>query len=87
MGHDGTKRKRIKTAYRSDLYHIDEWLKRLGRYGDEAYRAELEARSKALVARLWPAIQIVAAALLKRKTLTQAEVRRLMNRARRKAVS
>jgi hypothetical protein len=79
---DGADTYHVKTAYRSDLYHIDEWLKRLGRYGDEAYRAELEARSKFLVARLWPDIQRVAKVLLKKKVLTQSQVCRLMNRAR-----
>jgi hypothetical protein len=65
----------------SDLYNIDARLRMLERDGDAAYRAELEARAKALVARLWPEIKIVAAALLKHKTLSQAQVRRLMNRA------
>jgi hypothetical protein len=94
MGHDGIKRQdlhyddvittyRVKTAYRSGLYHINEWLKRLGRYGDETYRAKLEARSKVLVRELWPDIQRVAKVLLKKKVLTQAQVRRLMIRARR----
>ena len=49
----------------------------------EEFQAKLEARAKALVRELWQEIKIVAAALLKRKTLSCAEVRRLMNRARR----
>jgi hypothetical protein len=49
-----------------------------------AYHAEFTGRAAALVNKLFPEIKIVAAALLKRKSLTQADVRRLMNRARRK---
>jgi hypothetical protein len=73
----------VKIADGSDLFYIDKWLRRLGRYRDDAYRAALEARAAALVKKLWPEIQQVAHALLKHKTLTQAQVRRLMNRARR----
>jgi ATP-dependent Zn protease len=78
MGHRGNE-----PAPGSDLYHIDEWLRCLKREGDDAYRAQLEARAKALVKKLWPDIQRVAKALLKKKVLTQSQVRRLMNRARR----
>jgi hypothetical protein len=49
-----------------------------------AYHAEFTGRAAALVNKLFSEIKIVAAALLKRKSLTQADVRRLMNRARRK---
>jgi hypothetical protein len=37
----------------------------------------------ALVEKLWPEIDAIARALLEHKTLSQAQVRRLMNRARR----
>jgi hypothetical protein len=73
----------VKVAYGTDLYNINGRLKTLGRYGDAAYRVELEARAAALVRELYPAIKVVAAALLKHRTLTQSQVRRLMNRARR----
>ena len=94
MGHDGLVKQElyydvpvityhVKVGCGSDLDNIDAALRALKRHGDTAYRAELEARSKALVKKLFPEIQIVARALLKKKVLTQAEVRRLMNRARR----
>jgi hypothetical protein len=44
----------------------------------------LARRSKALVRELWPEIKIVAAALVERVVLSEAEVRKLMSRARRK---
>jgi hypothetical protein len=44
----------------------------------DARRAVLEARAKDLVRKLFPEIKTVAAALLKHKTLTQAQVRKLM---------
>jgi hypothetical protein len=91
MGHDGLAQDpcyddgpttyHVKVAYGTDLHNINERLKTLGRYGDAAYRAQLEARAKALVARLWPEIELVAGHLLKHKKLTQAQVRRLVNRA------
>jgi hypothetical protein len=91
MGHDGFVRGlyydddqpityHVKTGYGSDLRHIDEWLKYLGRYGDDAYRAALEQRAAALVKKLFPEIKRVARALLEHKTLTQAQVRQLMKR-------
>jgi hypothetical protein len=80
---DGADTYHVKAAYGSDLCHIDKWLRRLGRHGDDVYRSKLEARAKALVREQWPAIRRVAAALLKKKVLSQADVRRLMNRARR----
>jgi hypothetical protein len=68
----------------TDFAQIADRLVSLGRYSDDAaYRAELEARAKALVKKLYPEIKFVAAELLKRRTLTQTQVRRLMNRARR----
>jgi hypothetical protein len=48
-----------------------------------AYHAEFTGRAAVLVKKLFPEIKIVAAQLLKRKVLTQSQVRRLMNRARR----
>jgi hypothetical protein len=72
----------VKTTHGSDLYDVNEWLYELGRDRDDAYRADLEARARALVRKLWPQIQIVAAALLKRKRLTQWQVRKLMADAR-----
>lgn len=84
---DGPTSYHVKVAYGTDLHNINERLKTLGRYGDAAYRAQLEARSAMLVCKLRLEIKIVAAELLKRRTLTQAEVRRLMIRGRRKAVS
>jgi hypothetical protein len=98
MGHNGIERvpdlcydiippntytDRVKTEPDSDLDNINKRLNYLGRHGDDAYRAELEARAFALVKELWPEIKIVAAALLKHKVLSAAEVRRLMKRARR----
>jgi hypothetical protein len=68
----------------TDFAQIADRLVSLDHYGDAAYRAELEARAAALVARLWPEIKLVAGHLLKRETLTQTEVRRLMSRARRR---
>jgi hypothetical protein len=50
----------------------------------DAYHAKYEARARVLVRELWPDIQRVAKALLKKKVLTQSQVRRLMNRARRR---
>jgi hypothetical protein len=93
MGHDGLRPNpcyddgapttyHVKTAYGSDLHHITDRLRRLGRYGDETYRAGLEARAKDLGRELWPAIQRVARALLEHKTLSQAQVRRLMTAAK-----
>jgi hypothetical protein len=93
MGENGTQElhygddnivSHVKVAYGTDLHNINERLRMLGRYGDAAYRAELEARAAALVRELWPQIRTVAAALLKKKVLSQAEVRRLMNRPRKK---
>jgi hypothetical protein len=66
----------------TDLDRIDARLRMLGRHGDAAYRAELEARAAALVKKLYPEIKFVAAALLKRKVLTQAQVKKLMADAR-----
>jgi hypothetical protein len=93
MGHDGLDRDYYRDedgdlvcftspwiAPDSDLHHIEERLEFLGRHGDTAYRAQLEERSKSLVRELWPEIKIVAAALLKYRTLTQAQVRQLMKR-------
>jgi hypothetical protein len=51
MGHDGfapdlcydddaPATYHVKTAYGSDLHHIDDWLRRLGRHGDDAYRSK-----------------------------------------------
>ena len=57
-------------APNSDLDQINEWLHHLGRHYDEAYRSKLEARAEALVKKLWPDIQRVAQALLKKKVLT-----------------
>jgi hypothetical protein len=92
MGHDGFAQDpyyddgpttyHVKVAYGSDLHNINKQLKTLGRYGDAAYRAALEARAAALVRELWPGIQCVARALLKNKVLSQAEVRRLMTAAK-----
>jgi hypothetical protein len=48
----------------------------------DAYHAKYEARATALVKQLWPEIKIVAAALLKRQTLTERQVRKLMADAR-----
>jgi hypothetical protein len=94
MGHDGVQElyygeddvvSYVRAAHGSDLEYIHRNLEALGYHGEarDAYQSELEARAKALVKQLWPQIQIVAAALLKKKVLTQAEVRRLMIRARR----
>jgi hypothetical protein len=82
---DGVDTYHVKTAPGSDLCQINDWLRRLNRYGKghEAYRAKLDARAQALVDQLWPEIQIVARELLARKKLSHAELRRLMNRARR----
>jgi ATP-dependent Zn protease len=49
----------------------------------KAFHAEYGARATALVEQLWPKIQIVAAALLERKTLSYAKVCKLMTEARR----
>ena len=49
----------------------------------KAQHAKFDARAKSLVREHWPAIQRVARALLKKKVLSQAEVCRLMNHARR----
>jgi hypothetical protein len=49
----------------------------------DLHYARFRLRAAALVGRLWPKIQIVAAALLKKKVLSYDEVRRLINRARR----
>jgi hypothetical protein len=49
----------------------------------KARHAKYRARAKALVDQIWSDIEIVARALLEHKTLSQAQVRRLMNRARR----
>ena len=76
-----------KISYGSDLDHINKWLDKLGYYGDrkarDACRSRLEARARALVRELWPEIKIVAAALLKEKVLSCAQVRKLMIAARR----
>jgi hypothetical protein len=50
----------------------------------DAHHAKYEARARDLVRELWAEIKIVAAALLKRKVLTERQVRELMNRARRR---
>jgi hypothetical protein len=96
MGHDGFEHDyyydedgdlvrftSVRTARGTDLDNIDERLRFLGRHGDAAYRAGLEMRAKDLVRELWPDIQRVARELIKHETLSQADVRRLMNRARR----
>jgi hypothetical protein len=94
MGHDGVQElyygeddvvSYVRAAHASDLEHIHRNLEALGYHGEarDAYQSKLEARAKALVKKLWPQIQIVAAALLKKKVLSQAEVRRLMGDARR----
>ena len=49
----------------------------------EALRLEFNERALALVEKLWPEIDAIARELLEHKILTQAEVRRLMDRARR----
>jgi hypothetical protein len=49
----------------------------------DAHHAKYEARARDLIRKLWPEIKIVAAAWLKRKTLTELQVRRLTNRVRR----
>ena len=76
----------VKIAFDSDLSHVDELLDKLGYYGDrkarEACHSKLEARAKALVRELWPEIKIVAAALLKRKTLTERQVRKMADARR-----
>jgi hypothetical protein len=56
---------------------------RLNRKALKTYRAKYRRRAKALVEQYWPKIQIVAAALLERKTLSYAEVCKLMTEARR----
>jgi hypothetical protein len=56
--------------------------RRLDHKALKPYHAEFEARAKALVRELWPQIQRVAGALLKKKVLSQAEVLRLMTEAR-----
>jgi ATP-dependent Zn protease len=94
MGHDGVQKlyygeddvvSYVKAARASDLEYIRRNLEGLGYHSEarDAYQSKLETRAKALVKQFWPEIQCVAAALLKKKVLTQAEVRRLMIRARR----
>ena len=95
MGNDGLRRNElyyadddpptyyVEIVRGTDLNHVNERLSYLGRYNDDAYRADLEARALALIRELWPAIQRVARALCKHKTLSQAQVRKLMTRARR----
>jgi hypothetical protein len=96
MGHDGVQKlyygeddvvSYVRVARGSDLEYIRRNLEALGYYHGEArgaYQSKLEARAKALVKQLWPQIQIVAAALLKRKVLSEADVRKLMAGARRR---
>jgi hypothetical protein len=48
----------------------------------EALHTKYSARATVLVRELWPEIKIVSAALLKRRVLTERQVRRLMNQAR-----
>jgi hypothetical protein len=49
----------------------------------DVHHAKYRVRAEALVRELWPEIRCVARALLKHKTLTESQVRRLMNRTRR----
>jgi hypothetical protein len=64
--------------YDSDLAHIDDCLAYMGKRGDRAYRARLRARAEELVEAHWPEIRSVARALLKQKTMSEDEVRRVM---------
>jgi hypothetical protein len=94
MGHDGLEQDcyygddepttyYVKIGQGSDLQRIENMLVVLGRRGDDAYREQLETRAENLVRELWPEICAVSKVLLRKKVLTQAEVRRIMNRARR----
>jgi hypothetical protein len=55
----------------------------LDRKSFDALHARFRIRAAALVARLWPQIQVVAAELIKHRILSCADVRKLMHRARR----
>jgi hypothetical protein len=68
------------------FYDDEDWYpphRLLDRKTLDNYHAKYSARATALVEQLWPKIQIVAAALLERKTLSYAEVCKLMTEARR----
>jgi hypothetical protein len=50
----------------------------------DAYHSRFRARAAALVARIWPQIEIVAEELIQQKVLSFDEVHRLMSRAQRR---
>jgi hypothetical protein len=74
----------IKTSRDSDLHNVNADLDLLGCSHNEdrdTYRSLLIWHAAALVKKLWPEITAVAGMLLRKNVSSQAEVRRLMNRA------
>jgi hypothetical protein len=66
----------------SDFDKIEKNLEALDDFDGTKYKRKFEARAVKLVRKLWIKIQRVAKALLKRKVLTQNEVRALMETKR-----